>query len=620
MGAQLSDVSCGCHTGAVDPHQLLCRRACGAGDVEEEDLVRRGISPNRVDTAGWTPLHVATCMGRQDVSLYLLQSGAKLQAKNVKGQTPEDLCSHVCTKEVVSIYRANSARTGPATEVPSTPGYPTRVDVEGRSSLGLPRSVLHFEPFFVPREAVVHEPAIREELQRIGLAVFDHSPGHGLAFLVASGVVRDYPVEINSFLVKVGAHAGMFGDFLGEEYPIAQTLRLEFLNSLPLHGTGVTCALETAFHEIDVPSDWLKIDRLTCGIAHFWWRQHEEEQRVSASEGKGATGRVSAQRQSPQSKGEPSGLELQRCLLGTDSLHRLMFSAIMLHTWLNSDNRMSLGQWIELNTGIEGNGNDVPVHIQRSVYNTISEGRAIFSKPRSPKVEDLLPMCGGWAFVHCNGRATNSVGPSPPWSDASPRILAEQGGASSVGCSLPAPAAQQGECKPAAGLLEQVRSLEQGDRNGETTWLMLHQSLLLLSSEQGPDCTPYGFASLRHVVLRRANAESKTIVLTGRSEPSWQTPDCSNDDPGWLELCLLLGDGRFQCLEAPELELRLRSDSDFEAWTDALRDVCYDNGGLHKATKADMRMPPFNVSTLEDDIVDLQVPAEPSEPIPVVVV
>merc|ERR1719329_364895 len=34
MGNQL--YSCGCHAGSLDPHQLLCRRTCGAGDVEEE--------------------------------------------------------------------------------------------------------------------------------------------------------------------------------------------------------------------------------------------------------------------------------------------------------------------------------------------------------------------------------------------------------------------------------------------------------------------------------------------------------------------------------------------------------------------------------------------------------
>ena len=31
---------------------------------------------------------------------------------------------------------------------------------------------------------------------------FPRSPGHGIAFLVAIGIIRDFPVEINNFLVR----------------------------------------------------------------------------------------------------------------------------------------------------------------------------------------------------------------------------------------------------------------------------------------------------------------------------------------------------------------------------------------------------------------------------------
>merc|ERR1719222_759385 len=103
---------------------------------------------------------------------------------------------------------------------------------------------------------MLHEPRHREQLQQLGVDIFNRSPGHGVAFLVAVGVVRDYPVEINSFLVRVGADPVCIGDYLGEDYPIAQTLRLEFLNSLPLLGSGVVSALQTAFREMAVPADW----------------------------------------------------------------------------------------------------------------------------------------------------------------------------------------------------------------------------------------------------------------------------------------------------------------------------------------------------------------------------
>ncbi|CAJ1345976.1 unnamed protein product, partial [Effrenium voratum] len=97
-----------------------------------------------------------------------------------------------------------------------------------------------------------------QDLQQIGISIFNRSPGHGIAFLVAMGVVRDFPVEINNFLVRLAADPEKMGDYLSEEFPTAQTLRLEFLNSLPLLGTGVISALETVSRDMTLPKDWLK--------------------------------------------------------------------------------------------------------------------------------------------------------------------------------------------------------------------------------------------------------------------------------------------------------------------------------------------------------------------------
>merc|ERR1719272_487664 len=314
-------------------------------------------------------------------------------------------------------------------------GFPTRATDSndygtstGSTSLG---AALHFEPFFVPRDAVLHEPAHREELQKLGVEIFNKSPGHGLAFLIAAGGVRDYPVEINSFLVRIGADPGRLGEFLGEDFPIAQTLRLEFLNSLPLLGTGVVGALETSFHEMAVPSGWVKADRLTRGIAHFWWRQHEEECQENQQGGLDVTRTVHG---GVGSRGELSGLELQRLLLGSECLHRLMFSALMLHQWLRQGQHMTLSEWVQLNTGIEGNGNDVPMHVQTGIYKAIAEGNVSLSGRPVPSTLPLVPIMEGWSYVHYSGRAQITTGTdAAAWPDASPRVLAAQGGASSVG-------------------------------------------------------------------------------------------------------------------------------------------------------------------------------------------
>lgn len=633
MGNQF--FACG-RDGFLDPHTLSCRRTCGIDDVDQEfscdpagvvfddttrhlneldrltfrfagstnlsalrwlfvfgaspevydsqgttllhvaartgslqivkDLVRRGFDPNTVDNAGWTALHVASCMGRRDVSLYLLQSGCKAHSRNHRGQTAQDVCSHPWTKEIVTMYDTTSKAKS------SDIGFPTRAtdSNEYGSSTGSPTfgAALHFEPFFVPRDAVLHEPMHREELQKLGVEIFNRSPGHGLAFLIAAGGVRDYPVEVNSFLVRIGAEPTQLGEFLGEDFPIAQTLRLEFLNSLPLLGTGVVAALETAFHEMAVPGGWVKADRLTRGVAHFWWRQHEEELQESQEGGLDVLRNL----QCVGTRGELAGLELQRLLLGSESLHRLMFSALMLHQWIKKGQRMTLSEWVQLNTGIEGNGNDVPMHVQRGIYQVISEGNISLSGRPVPALPQMVPTAEAWAYVHYSGRAQITSGSDPAaWPDASPRLLAAQGGTTSAGRSTPFPDTGESQDAKLAG-----SPLDGGPNGkGEATWLSLHPSLLLLSSGAAADAPPYAFVSLRHAVLKETNADTRRILLRSRADPTW--PPLASGEEDWLELCLLLGDGRFQPLEAPYLELQMVADHDFQIWSTHLGELCHED-------------------------------------------
>jgi len=451
-------------------------------------------------------------------------------------------------------------------------GFPTRAtdSNEYGSSTGSPTfgAALHFEPFFVPRDAVLHEPMHREELQKLGVEIFNRSPGHGLAFLIAAGGVRDYPVEVNSFLVRIGAEPTQLGEFLGEDFPIAQTLRLEFLNSLPLLGTGVVAALETAFHEMAVPSGWVKADRLTRGVAHFWWRQHEEELQESQEGGLDVLRNL----QCVGTRGELAGLELQRLLLGSESLHRLMFSALMLHQWIKKGQRMTLSEWVQLNTGIEGNGNDVPMHVQRGIYQVISEGNISLSGRPVPALPQMVPTAEAWAYVHYSGRAQITSGSDPAaWPDASPRLLAAQGGTTSAGRSTPFPDTGESQDAKLAG-----SPLDGGPNGkGEATWLSLHPSLLLLSSGATADAPPYAFVSLRHAVLKETNADTRRILLRSRADPTW--PPLASGEEDWLELCLLLGDGRFQPLEAPYLELQMVADHDFQIWSTHLGELCHED-------------------------------------------
>lgn len=614
----------------------LLHVACRTGSLQAvKDLVRRGLSLNSADQTGWTPLHVASCMGRQDVSLYLLQSGAKPHLKTSKGQTPEDLCSHPCTKEVVVSYDANSRARH------SQVGFPTR-SLEAFHSVGTGSGMdamevganLHFEPFFVPRDPVLHEPRSREELQQLGVDLFARSAGHGVAFLVAVGVVRDYPVEINNFLVRVGADPVGLGEFLGEEFPISQTLRLEFLNSLPLLGTGVVSALETAFGEMALPTDWQKVDRLTRGVAHFWWRQHEEEiaERKTADCGTGA----SQDLQSLGARGELAGLELQRSLLGTDGLHRLMYSTLMLRRWLQAGNQMTLNEWVQLNTGIEGSGNDVPMHVQTGIYKAIADGSlALANKHRSQKPA-LAPTTEGWAYLHYTGRAQVSHDGDPAaWPEATPRVLAAQGGVSSAGRSSPLPGLEAGGVaggidgpgsapkaptaarshavsRGAEAVSVYAQPFDSGGSSGksegeEEAWLSLHSWILLISSNT-PDSTPYAFVSLRHAILKEVDPANRRLVLVSHSDATW--PPIGQAEEEWLELFLLLGDGRFQPMEAPRLELRLQKSADFDAWAAHLGELCYDDPALwvQGGKTADKRLPALLNANWPEEPTTLHVP------------
>ncbi len=156
-------------------------------------------------------------------------------------------------------------------------------------------------------------------LQKLSEVIFNQRPGQGLAFIVATGGIRDFPVELSSFLGQQGISPAQVGQFLGEDFALSQTLRLEFINSVRLIGTGVVSCLAKVFKTIVIPTEMVKIDRLVDGIAQIWWRQHEQL--------------IKKEQEEPRQVEEPEvhGLELMRCLGNYDVLHQLMFATILLH-------------------------------------------------------------------------------------------------------------------------------------------------------------------------------------------------------------------------------------------------------------------------------------------------
>ncbi|OLP89249.1 Adenylate cyclase [Symbiodinium microadriaticum] len=433
------------------------------------------------------------------------------------------------------------------------------------------------------------------DLQQLGVSIFNRSPGHGIAFLVAIGIVRDFPVEINNFLVRLNADREKIGDYLSEEYPTAQTLRLEFLNSLPLLGTGVLSALQTVSHDLTLPRDWMKVDRLLRGVAHFWWKQHEEEINERRNEG-GA----SSFRDAPDDSGELIGLDLQRALLGTEGFHRLLFSTLMLYRWLRDGHEMPLNTWVQLNAGIEGAGNDFPFHVQMAIHKAISSGELKLQVDRTlSPVKPPTPSLRGRAFVRYNGRPQTD-GDLAHWPQASPHVLAAEGGVLAAGRMSPQPALCLQGSRARMSLTAFAQPFDaggSGTTDEEVTWLRLHQWLLLLASSD--DAAPFAFVSLKKVALLRADARVLQITLARRVEGDW--PSVTVDDD-WLELCLLLGDGRFQVLEAPELMMRFEDEADFQNWAGYLRELCCEDPDRRRAA---LKVPPVIVAGLIDTLIQV---------------
>lgn len=544
-----------------------------------QELVSRGLFLDAADDCGWTPLHVASCIGRADVAWCLLSAGANALRRNTRGLTPVELCSHGGTKELIAGF-AEPGRPRPASAGP-------RPFFVGGSSVGVSSEAqdqgLRFEPCFVPRDPALPEgrPAGQREgpegLKQLALDIFNRGAGHGVAFLVAAGVVRDYPVEINHFLTSRKACPRRFGEFLGEAFPLAQNLRLEILNSMPLLGTGVISALEAIFRDVGVPADFLRCNRLVQGVAHFWWLQHEEERRARCEDGIGPSGAAlppAAVGGAGAAAGEAVGFELMRSVQRDRTLHGLMFSALMLRRWLHGGKRMTLTEWVALNEGIEVGVLDVPLKVQEPLYQAVSAGLDFASDRLGTIRPSLSPAAEGRAMILFNGRAQVSHNGIPSdFPELRPRLLAMRGGVSSAGMSSCAMEEPLSRCSR--------DDCSDGQSSEERAWLTLQRWYLFFApvaaadTKHGERPPPYAFVHLKRIALRVVDVPQRRLVLTSRISDAKadQGPLGSANCEDWLELCLLLADGRFQPMEAPNLQLRFDDAAEFEAWAAALAEA-----------------------------------------------
>mmetsp|Transcript_21960 Transcript_21960/g.61402 ORF Transcript_21960/g.61402 Transcript_21960/m.61402 type:complete len:751 (-) Transcript_21960:89-2341(-) len=584
----------------------LLHTACRSGCCSIiQELLNLGLPLDAVDTAGWTPLHIAAMMGRYEVVVLLLQASASVGLKNNRGKTPLMLCSDPATKQLLHEFNTMDE---PARGAISLSGL--HQNVRALSDRGGVDDV-SCEPFFVPRPPLFcDDSSDQPEFAYLGLELFRKSSGHGVAFMVACGLVRDHPKELSGYLLQSRVDAAQLGEFLGEDFSLAQTIRLAYIHSVDLTGTGVVGALSKAFTHIFAPPDLRKIDRLTQGIAYLWWRTHMEISWGEDGSGEdpnddwlgGLQGSLNGD-VVPLDTFEASGAQLFNSIVSAESLRRLMFSTVMLSwslyfqhetfPYVPKQQQMSFSDWVELNRGLQADGVNVPVHVQSSIYESVAGGQAFRLLPKvagalGAKDNERLSTCtlkeeennamarldreflvSSWASIPRGGLECQE-GYMTGFGAASSRFVSESAGA--AGVHLP------GSDQPS-------------NQQNELVWLKL-QFVIVLFLASSPNDAPYAFLRLRDAMVRDASREARSLVLVGKQreasapapEQDTVTWECAAKKEFWspfpdavqekLPICFLLADGRFQPFQALWLELQFRSDEDFDLWHRRLLASC----------------------------------------------
>lgn len=536
------------------------------------------------DEAGWSPLHVAAFMGRQDAVSVLLRNGANAQGLTNKGQLAVELCSDVATrrllqKEMREIHafhatdriagaelleeRLSHIQVGESLE--SLAG----LQVEGgfAKCLPSPSREIRFEPFFVPRTPLIPDEDLELELVEVcaylGCQIFEVQPGRGLAFLVVSGCVRDYPIDLVNFIRSARLNPLQVAAFLGEDFSLAKILRMEFLNAVCLVETGIVSALRIGLEGLQMPQDLQKMHRLLGSLSEVWWRQQLRAAR-NASLAKKNSKRAERLEETPTQAldeaveatlSEVKGASLRTVLPSINSLHQLFFSTVMLHWNLHSSTlpasqKLSFQAWLALNRS--GTKEDVPEWLLENVYSTISKAPIqelsldeTLYQQRSIHLESsrlhVAAKVEGWVKVRGDAPELPTV-PGFAKTNFVECIQMTQMISEATSARLTARAALQDTTEDSA------------------LWVSLRGPLLFFCRENAP-LKPFAFVHLKSWL---------TDVDPARSTFTLQGQHVEDGNSEKLQLIVLLPDGRFQAFDFLKFVFGVCDASQLAEWIEAL--------------------------------------------------
>lgn len=573
---------------------------------EEEKATATGKGGlQSTDEAGWTPLHVAAFMGRQDVVRVLLRNGANTLARSNKGQFAVDLCSDVSTRRLLQKeMRATSDvamgldflddRAFSQAQEPTLQSLQVEGTVLSRS-VASPSREIRFEPFFVPRAPLFVEEDIELELAELcaylGCQIFESSPGRGLAFLVVTGSVRDYPIDLVGFMRTTNLSHLQIGTFLGEDFSLSKILRMEFLNSVCLTSTGVVSALRTGLTGLKVPPDLQKMNRLLGSLSEVWWRQQLRAAKLSKNKDKPDKAKSPSKSQDDLIEesidmamdvvaDELRGTNLKAMLPSINSLHQLFFSTVMLHWNLHAplppSQKLDFDAWVALNRS--GTKEDIPDWVLEPIYRAVS--RAPLEELSLDLDSETKPVTSAGNFNLCELAIASATGWVQVFADGLPALpgvprfravsFVECMQIAGMTCESTASARMQSSLDQSTGGSPVAKAQGILDAHSEAVWLSLCGPMLFFEMEAGPGLNPFAFLHTKHAKLAAVDPPRLTFTLCEHGADSETASASPKSGLGGLQLVVLLRDGRFQAFHVKKLVLRVSDASALKAWVEAI--------------------------------------------------